>query len=172
MKRDLLVVLADAVLAAAVFFLTRETPAGGPTGRDPYRPASGEEVHVRYVSVGGFGPGAGCEIDVRGPGDCSVRWRSGGGRPAVVRRHPLSDQGYNELLQRLARADFFEVDELPSSSVAADTPKVTLALSIGARSHEVLLDGRRRPSKELGPVLEFFDAIRKAATPEPVAAGD
>lgn len=166
MKRDTIAALAVLVLAASVFYLTRETPPGAAAARDPYRPAESESVLVRYASEGGFGPDGAVEIVVRGPGECVVRRRAGEGREAAERRHPLSEAGFDELLRRFSRADFFEQDELPAASVSADAPKISLALTIGARSHEVVLDGRRRPSKELGAVLELLDGIRKATAPE------
>jgi hypothetical protein len=166
-------VIVVAALAAAVLFVTREPEKAASSGAaDPYRPAAGEAVLVRYEASGGPGTIERCEIEARGPGECLVRYRAAGARAPSERAHPLSEAGWEELLRRLARADFFEADEAPRAALHADQPRITLALSIGPRSHEVTLDGRRRATRDLAPVLDWFDAVRKASTPEPVSAGD
>lgn len=170
-KKDLLVLAAVAALAVLATLLAR--PGAPPPARkaDPYRPAGGEAVLVRYRAEGGLSPFSLVEIEVRSAEDGLVRYKAHGG-PVVEKRHALGEAKYADLLDRLARVDFFTVDEVPRSGYVADMPAVTVALTIGDRKNEVTMDGRRRTSRDLGPVFDVFSEIRKAVTPEPVSSGD
>ena len=175
MKKDLLLVLLIAALAGAVFFLTgdRGGAAGVPVHRtaSPYRPDATDKVLIGYKVESDTSQIPLFEVAIRAPGDCTVRYQIRG-RPLVERAYPLSDGQFHDILDRLARVDFFDVEEVPRSKTFADVSTVTVALTIREQQSSVRIDARRRASRDLGPVLEFFDGLRKAATPEPVATGD
>lgn len=173
LKKDIVVIAAVGALALAAFFVSRRGADAPAPSAGPYRPAAEVPIRVHYRAAGGLSPLAEVEVDVRGPGadDCVVRWRAHGG-PAIEKRLALGDRRLGDLLARLGRADFFEVDEVPRSGYIADLPATALAYTVGDRTHEVVVDGRRRASRDLRPVYEFFEEIRKQVTPEPVSSGD
>ncbi len=177
MKKDLAIVGVVAALAVAAFLLSSDTtpaaPGGGPNGgaRNPYRPDGAETLLVKYRAEGGLGSIALFEVEIRGPGECPVRWQARRG-PLSERSHQLPDAGFRDLMERLARADFFQVESVPRSGYHSDMATVTIALTVGDRHNEVVIDGRRRPSRDLAALLEYFDALRRSATPESVATGD
>jgi hypothetical protein len=169
-KKDLLLLAAVAALAAAAFAALRASDPEPPR-EDPYRPRPKTPVAIDFRSVGGFRGLERVEVEIRGPDDCLVRYRPRGG-PAAERRHELSSERFEDLLARLARANFFEIDEVPRAGYVADMPSVTVAFRAGERSNEVTIDGRRRASGDLGAILRFFDEIVRAETPAPVSTGD
>lgn len=174
MKKDLLIVAAVAALAVTAFLLTAETsaPAAGPgQGGSPYRPDVKDRINLKYRTEGGLGSIVLFEVTIRGPGECPVLYQGRGG-PLTERTHALGEPAFRDLLERLARTDFFAVESVPRSGYHSDMASVTVALSIGDQQNEVVIDGRRRPSRDLSALLEFFDALRTAATPEPVSTGD
>ncbi len=171
MKKDLVLILVVAALAVAAFLISGERAAPAPLKSDPYRPGGKEPVLVTYRTEGGLSPIAFFEIAIRGPGDCTVRYRTHGG-PAVERSHAVSDAAFRDLLERLSRVGFLEVEGVPRSAYYADMATTTVALTIGDQQNQVTIDARRRPSRDISPLLDFFDEIRKAATPEPVSTGD
>jgi hypothetical protein len=174
LKKDLSVVIVLAALAVAAFFLTAEHGGAAVARRgplDPYRPDAKDNVLVRFQVEGGVSQIPLFEVSIRAPGDCGVRYQIRG-RPVVERSYPLSDAQFHDILDRLARVEFFEVEDVPRSGYLADLATTTIALTIRDQQNTLRIDARRRPSRDLAPVLEFFEEIRKAATPEPVSTGD
>lgn len=171
MKKDLVLVLVVAALGVTGFVVTADRSPVAARPHDPYHPGAHDATLLKYKAEGGFGSIVFFEATVRGPGECAVRYQTRGG-PVVERKRALSEEDFRDLLERLARVDFFEVEEVPRSGYLADMATVTVALSIGEQRNEVTVDARRRSSRDLSPVTAFFDAIRKAITPEPVSTGD
>jgi hypothetical protein len=170
-KKDVPLIGALLALAVAAALLARPGAPAKERKHDPYKPAPGEPLLVRYRAEGGLSPFSLVEVEVRSAADCVVRYVAHGG-PRVEKRHALTEAQFADLLERLARVDFFTVDEVPRNGYIADLPSVSLALTIGEKENEVTTDGRRRASRDLAPVFAVFSAIRKAATPEPVSSGD
>jgi hypothetical protein len=171
-KKDLLVVLVVALLGLTAFLVSSEpAPAAPQVAQDPYAYGDGKAVEVRYKAEGGLSPVSMFEATVRGPGQVSVRYEVRG-RRVVARTHPISETEFRNLMAALARVDFLEVESVPRSNYLADMPSTTLAAKIGEAGNSVTIDGRRRASRDLGPVLTFFEGVRRTVTPEGVGSGD
>ncbi len=173
-RKDLALVGAVAALAAAAFAVVRSGDMPPPAAADPYRPAPGAPVRIEYRAEGGLRALERAEVTVTGPGEgeCTVRWRRRGAPEAEVARRALGEAAFGDLLALFARADFFEVDPVPRAGYVADMPSIAVALAVGDRAHEVTVNGRYYASRDLGPILRFFEQLVRSETPAGVSTGD
>ncbi len=184
MKKELVALAALAVLTLAAVLLanpTLPTDAKEPVEAEvaafgPYEPGT-RPVVLRYRHEGAFSTLELIEIECRRAADgriaCDVLYKTRGGATNPVKKaYGLGPSEFTNALKLFERIDFYEVEAAPRSHYVADLGKTIVALSVGDRSHEVTIDGRHRASRDLGPILAFFDGLRRAATPEAVASGD
>ena len=127
--------------------------------------------HIAYRVEGGASGMRFVEVEIDGPGEALIRYRPRGGATMEV-HHPWPEARHSDLVRLLADVRFFETEEVGRKGYYPEIPRVTLRARLGGREHEVVIDGRTRPSLDLDRLIASLDAIRLAATPEALASGD